>query len=217
MSTGATARNLVAPALRWGYRLRVQGGHLCPRRGALLVVVAHLGFLDPTAVSTCLPRPVEVLVGPGALSSLGARVPGRIVVDPADPGGALRAASHRLARGGAVGAWTGDGLERAAGYLALRSSAPLLPVVVLGGSGRHRGDPPPWRARVDVVVGEPFALPESALAGSGDPVARPAVLQAAELIRQRVADHVSAARVRTGRSDGVALDTHGTAADNGLS
>ena len=214
MSASATARNLVAPALRWGYRLRIHGAHLCPRRGPLLVVSPHLGFLDATAIATCLPRPVEVLVDPGALTTLGVRIPGRIVMDPEDPGSALREARERLSAGAAVGAWSGGGLERAAGYLALRSSAAVLPVAILGGAGRHAGDPPSWRAVVDVVVGEAFTLEGSPASGAGDSSARSAVLGAAEFIRQRVADHLAAARVRTGRLDGVALDPRGGAPDN---
>lgn len=215
MSASATARNLVAPALRWGYRLRLHGAHLCPKRGPLLVVAPHLGFLDPTVIATCLPRPVDVLVDPGALTRLGARLPGRIVLEATDPGTALRHARDRLRDGAAVGAWSGEGFERAAGYLALRSSAAILPVAVLGGSGRHAGDPPSWRAPIDVVVGEAFALEVPASSGNGDPLARSAVLGAAELIRQRIADHLAAARVRTGRLDGVALDPSGVAPDNG--
>ena len=215
MSRGATARNLVAPVLRWGYRLRIHGGHRCPRRGPLLVVAPHLGFLDPTVIATCLPRPIDVLVDPGGLSALGARIPGRIVIEESDPGAALRHARDRLSEGAAVGAWSGDGLERAAGYLALNSDAAILPVAVLGGSGRHPGDPPSLRAPIDVVVGEPFALVDLPQAVSQDPLVRADVLRAAELIRQRVTDHVADAAVRTGRFDGVALDPDGTAPDNG--
>ena len=217
MNASATARNLVAPALRWGYRLRIHGAHLCPRRGPLLVVAPHLGFLDPTVIATCLPRPVEVLVDPGALTTVGARIPGRIVVDASDPGAALRDARHRLIEGAAVGAWSGGGREHAAGYLALRSSASVLPVAVLGGSGRHAGDPPSWRAAIDVVVGEVFTLEAAPSSDLRDPFARSAVLGAAEIIRQRVADHLAAARVRTGRLDGVALGPSGDAPDNGAS
>lgn len=215
MSASATARNLVAPALRWGYHLRIHGAHLCPRRGPLLVVAPHLGFLDATVIATCLPRPVEVLVDPGALTTVGARIPGRIVVDAADPGAALHHARDRLSEGAAVGAWSGAGRERAAGYLALRSSASVLPVAVLGGSGRHAGDPPSWRAAIDVVVGEVFTLEAAPSSGLRDPCARSAVLGAAEIIRQRVADHLAAALVRTGRLDGVALGPSGDAPDNG--
>jgi len=215
MSRGATARNLVAPVLRWGYRLRIHGGHRCPRRGPLLVVAPHLGFLDPTVIATCLPRPIDVLVDPGGLSALGARIPGRIVIEESDPGAALRHARDRLSEGAAVGAWSGDGLERAAGYLALNSDAAILPVAVLGGSGRHPGDPPSLRAPIDVVVGEPFALVDLPQAVSQDPLVRADVLRAAELIRQRVTDHFADAAVRTGRFDGVALDPDGTAPDNG--
>lgn len=216
MTAGATARNLVAPVLRWGYRLRVQGAHLCPRRGPLLVVAPHGGFLDPTVIATCLPRPVEVLVEPGALTTVGGRIPGRIVMSEEDPAGALREARRRLDEGFAVGAWTSDG-RAAAGYLAVRSAAPVLPVAVFGGSGRHPGDPPRWRATIDVCVGEPFTLPAPAEGESLDPLARSTVLRAAELIRQRVADHAEAAGVRAGRSDGVALTHRGGAPDNGAS
>jgi 1-acyl-sn-glycerol-3-phosphate acyltransferase len=209
---GATARNLVAPVMRWGYRLRVHGAHHCPRRGPLLVVAPHLGFLDATVIATCLPRPVEVLVEPGALAVFGSNIPGRIVLDGDDATAALRRAGERLASGGAVGAWSGDGLERAAGYLVARCPAPVLPVAVLGASGRHPGDPPAWRARVDVVVGEAFAVP-----APRDPRSLAGVLGAAEFIRQRVTDHAAAARVRTGRVDGVALDRSGSAPDNGAS
>ena len=215
MSRGATARNLVGPVLRRGYRLRIHGGHRCPRRGPLLVVAPHLGFLDPTVIATCLPRPIDVLVDPGGLSALGARIPGRIVIEESDPGAALRHARDRLSEGAAVGAWSGDGLERAAGYLALNSDAAILPVAVLGGSGRHPGDPPSLRAPIDVVVGEPFALVDLPQAVSQDPLVRADVLRAAELIRQRVTDHFADAAVRTGRFDGVALDPDGTAPDNG--
>lgn len=217
MTSGATTRNLLAPMLRWGYRLRVHGAHHCPRRGPLLVVAPHLGFLDATALATCLPRPVDVLVDAGALSAVGARLPGRIVVDEADPAPALRRALERLRAGGAVGAWSGGGLERAAGYLALRSSALrssalVLPAVVFGGSGRHAGDPPAWRSEVHVVVGEPFEVTVDA-----DPLRRSSVLQAAEWVRQRVTDHAQGAAVRTGRLDGVALTPDGAAPDNGPS
>lgn len=215
MNASATARNLVAPLVRWGYRLRVQGSHLCPRRGPLLVVAPHLGFLDPTVIATCLPRPVEVLVDPGALTTVGARIPGRIVVPEDEPVSALHVACRRLCDGAAVGAWTGDGRAAAAGYLALRSAAPILPVAVFGGSGRHPGDPPRWRATLDVYVGEPFWLPAAADSEPLDPLARSTVLRAAELIRQRVADHAEAAAVRAGRYDGVALTRDGLAPDNG--
>ena len=129
----------------------------------------------------------------------------------------MRDARDRLIRGAAVGAWSGGGRERAAGYLALRSSAPVLPVAVLGGSGRHAGDPPTWRSASDVLIGEPFTLEGSPSSQARDPIARSTVLGAAEVIRQRIADHLAAARIRTGRLDGVALDPVGDAPDNGAS
>ena len=212
MSASATTRNLLAPVVRWGYRLRVHGAHRCPRCGPLLVVAPRLGFLDPTIIATCLLRPVDVLVDPGGLVALGARIPGRIVVDQADPAGALRRARALLSARSAVGAWIGDGHERAAGYLAVSCRPQVLPVAVFGGSGGHLGDPPRWRSMVDLVVGEPFDVPVPA-----DPLARASALQAAEFIRQRVADHATQAGVRLGRADGVGLEAQAGAPDNGPS
>jgi 1-acyl-sn-glycerol-3-phosphate acyltransferase len=212
MSASATARNLVSPLLRWGYRVRVSGAHQCPRRGPLLVVAQHEGFLDAALIASALPRPVDVLVDAGALASIAGRIPGRILITPDDPGHGLRIAVGRLAAGGAVGAWSGSGREVAAGYLASRVPAPILPVAVFGGGGRHAGDPPAWRSAIDVVVGEPFEVCVEA-----DPMRRSTVLQAAEWVRQRVTDHAEGAAVRMGRLDGVALGPDGAAPDNGPS
>jgi 1-acyl-sn-glycerol-3-phosphate acyltransferase len=205
VSASATARNVLGPLLRLGYRVEVTGGHRVPARGPLLAVAPHEGFLDASLLATALPRPVDVLVDAGPWA---ARVPGRIVVDPADPGSALRSAVARLIAGGAVGAWAGDGMERAAGYLATRSGCPVLPVAVLGGGGQHPTDPPPWRSRIHVVVGDPF-VPDVPV----DPHARRGIVQVAEQIRQHVADHVVVARTRTGR--GVGLGPVGAGPDNG--
>jgi 1-acyl-sn-glycerol-3-phosphate acyltransferase len=208
----ATTRNLVGPALRWGYRIRVHGAHHCPRRGALLVVAPALGFWDATVIATCLPRPVDVLIAPGGLTALGGRLPGRVVVADDDPGPGLRTAREILRSGAAVGAWAGGGLERAAGLLASWTSAPVLPIVVLGGSGAHAGDPPSWRSPIDVVVAEPWTP-----SPPGDPLSRSEVIRVAEEIRQRSVDHAQAAAVRMGRVDGVALGLESGAPDNGAS
>jgi 1-acyl-sn-glycerol-3-phosphate acyltransferase len=207
VSLAATARNLVAPAMRLGYRVHVHGGHRCPRRGPLLVVAPYRGFMDSTVIATCLPRPVEVLVAPGGLAALGGRLPGRILVAEEDPGPGLRSARAVLGAGGAVGAWSEDSLERAAGFLAATSGAPVMPVVVLGGSGAHPGDPPAWRSRIDVVVGELWS-PQSG------PLSRRHVVRVAEEIRQRVTDLAGHAVARTGRGGGVALQPEGGAPDN---
>ena len=104
----------------------------------------------------------------------------------------------------------GDGLEGAAGLLAARSGATVLPVAVLGGSGRHPGDPPAWRSRIDVVVGEPCDVPEPR-----DHLSRSEVLRVAEIIRQCVLDHARVASIRAGAEDGVAIEPADGAAENG--
>lgn len=209
MSATATARNLLAPILRAGYRVRVSGGHDCPRRGPLLVVAERQGLLDAALIATSLVRPVDVLVDPGAVGLLTARTPGRVVVDPMSPLAGLHRATDLLRAGSAVGAWSGERHETAAGYLQVRSQCSVLPVAIFGSHGQRPTDPPPWRAVIDIVVGTPF-LPETA----GDPSARSTVLRVAEVIRQRVADHTTAARRRTGRADGVGLRPAGADPDN---
>jgi 1-acyl-sn-glycerol-3-phosphate acyltransferase len=172
-------------------------------------VAPYRGFWDSTVIATCLPRPVNVLIAPGGLAALGGRLPGRIIVSENDPGPGLRSAREVLQRGGTVGAWADDGLERAAGFLAATSRAPVLPVVVAGGSGHHPGDPPAWRSRIDVVVGEAWS-PEL----GSDPLSRQEVVRVAEAIRQRVVDLEEHALARTGHVDGVALDQFDRAPDN---
>ena len=202
MTSTATARNLLGPLVRLGYRVRVTGAHHCPARGPLIVVAPYTSLIDPTVVATCLPRPVDVLVEPGALSSLGARVPGRIVINEDDPGHALRRARTILDGGGAVGSWCGESRERAAGYLSTTTGAGILPVIVFSDSDARRAGVPAWRSAVDVVIGEPFSVD-----APQDPIARAAVLGAGEVIRQRVADLAERAGVRLGRADHVDVDT----------
>lgn len=212
MTSGATARNLIAPVLRWGYRLNVHGGHRCPRRGPLLVIAPHLGFLDATVIATCLPRPVDVLVDQGGLHALGGRLPGRIVIEDDDPGAGLREAAERLRRGGAVGAWIGGGHEHAAGYLLAQTDAAVLPVLVAGGSARHAGDPPKWRARIDVVIGEPVRLDPPR-----DRLSRAEILRCAEALRQLGVDHAEYGARRMGYADGVGVEGRDRRTDNGVS
>lgn len=211
MSSTATLRNVLGPLLRAGYRVRVTGGHECPRRGPLLVVAQRQGLLDASLIATSLPRPVDVLVDPGTVTAVTSRTPGRIVVDPQSPAEALRRAASVLERNGAVGAWAGEGRETAAGYLQVRAGCAVLPVALFGSHGRRPTDPPPWRSVIDVVLGERFR-PEV----SGDPFARSTVRHAAEVIRQHVADHAAASLRRTGRADGVGLGAPGADPDNGL-
>lgn len=209
MTSAATARNLVGPLLRMGFRVRLTGAHLMPRRGPLLVVSMHSGLLDASLIATNLPRPVEVLVHPGTVSGLTERIPGRIMMPPDDPDAALRVAVERVRGGHSVGAWSGDGREIEAGYVQARTQCPVVPVALFGGHGRRPTDPPPWRGVIDIVIGAAFTPRAPA-----DPATRAGVLQVVEEIRQRVTDHVVAARLRTGRADGVALSDVAPTPDN---
>ena len=203
----ATTRNLAGPMVRGAYAVRVTGAHLVPRRGAVLMVANHGGIVDATLLATMSPRPVRVVSSGGVLPGVWQRVSsatGRIVVDD-QPSAAMRAAVGALASGDAVAMFPEGELPETAGetlrpilpgaaYVQARSGAPVLPVALLGTLGERPTDPPRLRSPIDIVFGEPFVLPSPS-----DPCSRAAILDVAEAIRQRLADHLALARARTAR------------------
>lgn len=207
-SAVATTRNLLGPLVRTAYRIYVSGAHHVPARGGLLLIANHPGIADATLLAAAAPRPVRVVSEAGALGgawSMLSVATGRIVVS-GDEGAptALRQAIAAIADGEAVGMFPEGPLpsidepHRAASlgpaYVQVRTGAVVVPVALLGSHGRRPTDPPAPRSAVDVVFGEPFGLPAPA-----DPLSRAAIVDVAETMRQRLADHVMTARARTGR------------------
>lgn len=210
MSGVATTRNLLGPALRGMFRLHVSGSHLVPARGPVLLVANHGGLADATILALAGPRPVSVVTDAGTLPGLWGRLSGatgRILVGT-EPGAALRQAAAGLAAGRAVGMFPEGSLPdrvpssslrptgAGAAYVQVSSGAPVMPVALFGTAGRRPTDLPTPRSLIDVFFGEPFLPPQPV-----DPRKRNAMLEVAEVIRQRLSDHVNVSRARAARLD----------------
>jgi 1-acyl-sn-glycerol-3-phosphate acyltransferase len=110
---------------------------------------------------------------------------------------ALRAGLDVLSGGGVLGVFPegtrGSGelttIQHGIGYLALGGHCPIVPVACTGtADALPKGKAlPRWRAPIDVVFGTPFALEVS-----GDPRARTTIAAAAEQIRARLLEHLTA-------------------------
>ncbi|MDP9102169.1 MAG: 1-acyl-sn-glycerol-3-phosphate acyltransferase, partial [Actinomycetota bacterium] len=182
-------------------RVDVHGAQHVPHQGAVLLAGNHTSALDGPLLYALSPRPVVILAkselfrGPLAviLPLLGAIAVHRGMPDRA----ALRGALLHLEAEGAVGVFPEgtrgagrfDDVAHGLAYLAVRSGAPVVPIVVRAPTGRH------WRRSrpsVQIVFGEPVRV-----ALHGDPRARRTVTLAAEQLRLALVDHL---RRTTGES-----------------
>jgi 1-acyl-sn-glycerol-3-phosphate acyltransferase len=202
------ARGLGQLLARLAFDLRVEGRHHVPRKGPVLLAANHSGFLDGPLVFLLSPRRPRVLtkselfVGPlaRALGWLG-----QIAVHRGTPDRvALRSALTTLAGHGAVGVFpegtrgTGDLAELNDGlaYLALRSKAAVVPVVLQGTAaalpkGARR---PRFRAPVTITFGPPLELTVE-----GPPFARRTVAVAGEQLALALRAHLDAVTAQHGR------------------
>jgi 1-acyl-sn-glycerol-3-phosphate acyltransferase len=184
--------------------VRVHGRGAFPRTGPLLVAGNHSSWLDGPFVVMEAPRPVRMLTKTEMFTDRLARplhLLGQIPIDRSRPDRtALMLALAELAAGGAVGVFpegtrgAGDlaAVHHGLGYLAVRSAAPILPVACLGTAAALPSGArwPRWRAPVDIVFGRPFTVTTP----GGQRASRTAFAAAAEEIRRRLLDHLSAAR-----------------------
>lgn len=210
ISAVATTRNLLGPLVRAAFRIQVTGAHHVPTSGGLLLIANHPGIADATLLAAAAPRPLRVVTDAGAFAvawSAVSAASGRIVVaDESDASEALRVACDVIGHGEAVAMFpegtlpSVDRPDRTAAlgpaYVQVRTGVPVVPVAVLGTHGRRPTDPPAPRSVVDVVFGEAF-VPSAPT----DACARAAIVDVAEVLRQRLADHVATARARTGRAE----------------
>ncbi|MFF0147546.1 1-acyl-sn-glycerol-3-phosphate acyltransferase [Amycolatopsis sulphurea] len=155
--------------LRPAFRIRVHGRDRVPADGPVVVIGNHSSNVDPQLIIGMLPRrsaflaKAELFTGVGGwfLRAIG-QIPVRRGEIDRTP---LMTAVGVLKAGGAVGVFpegtrgAGDvgAAERGAAWLVRASGARVLPIATRGtrkpADGRRR-----WRPRVDVLVGEPFAL-----------------------------------------------------------
>jgi 1-acyl-sn-glycerol-3-phosphate acyltransferase len=158
--------------VRAGYSVDVHGADHVPDSGPVILAPNHLGFIDGPLLFGVSPRPVHTLAkhemfrGPvgWVLRSVG-----QIPVDRDQPSrAALQSVLGVLADDRVVAIYpegtrgAGDFSELRPGlaWFALRSKAPVVPVVFLGSGSRGRtlGSMPRLRSRLQVVFGAPVKV-----------------------------------------------------------
>ncbi|WP_247615361.1 lysophospholipid acyltransferase family protein [Streptomyces tagetis] len=192
------------------WRPRVLGAWRVPASGPLIFAVNHSHNIDGPMVMGVAPRPTHFLVKKEAfVGPLGSFLTGigQVEVDRhSTDRTAIARALGVLDAGGVLGIFPegtrGDGdfasLRAGLAYFAVRGGAPIVPVAVLGSSGRGgrliKGLPP-LRSRVDVVFGDPFEAGD----GSGRRT-RKALDEATERIQKQLTAHLDHAGRLTGRT-----------------
>lgn len=202
------ARPVAARLVRRRYDVRLHGREHVPTRGPVVLAANHIGVIDGPLLATFSPRPVHALTKcemfRGATGLFLARA-GQIPVDRFHPDPrAIRTCLRVLRDGGVVGVFPegrrGDGelhrFHHGAGYLALVTGAPVVPVIFLGTrdpGGAADSTPAPGGA-VDLVFGEPLRVPPQAWPR------RPGMVRdVSMLLRERLQQTLVEARAVTGR------------------
>ena len=207
---GAEVGRRIGVGLMYGlFRPRVLGAWKVPASGPVIFAVNHSHNIDGPMVMGVAPRPThflikkEAFIGPldPFLTGIGQLKVDRSVADRT----AITQALDVLAAGGVLGIFPegtrGEGdfasLRAGLAYFAVRSGAPIVPIAVLGSSGRGgrlMKGLPPLRSRIDVVFGDPFEAGD----GSGRRT-RKALDEATERIQKQLTSHLENARRLTGR------------------
>ncbi|MFJ4835714.1 lysophospholipid acyltransferase family protein [Streptomyces sp. NPDC088747] len=215
---GAEVGRRIGVGLMYGlWRPRVLGAWKVPASGPVILAVNHSHNIDGPMVIGVAPRSShflvkkEAFVGPIGSSM---RALGQLEVDrsTADRTAVTRALGV-LSNGGVLGIFPegsrGEGdfasLRGGLSYFALRSGAPIVPVAVLGSSGKSSRlikGLPPLRSRVDVVFGDPFEAGD----GSGRRT-RKALDEATVRIQKQLTAHLEHARRLTGRRENAGRPT----------
>jgi 1-acyl-sn-glycerol-3-phosphate acyltransferase len=198
--------------MRTGWSVRIHDADLVPARGPVILAPNHTGFLDPPLLMGTSPRPIhclakrEIFRGPLGwfLRAIGQIPINRSGTDRT----ALASALAVLAAGrvlvvypeGTRGSGTFAELRPGLAWLAVRSGAPVVPVVAsgVGSRGTTVSSLPPVRSRLDVVFGAPIRLPVVTAR------TRPAVEEANRRLHAALAAHYAAVASRFGidASDG---------------
>jgi 1-acyl-sn-glycerol-3-phosphate acyltransferase len=192
--------------MRTGWSVRVHDAHLVPASGPVILAPNHTGFLDPPLLMGTSPRPIhclgkqEIFRGPLGwfLRSIGQIPLDRSGTDRT----ALTAALAVLAAGrvlvvypeGTRGSGNFTDMRRGLAWLAVRSSAPVVPVVAfgVGSRGTTLSALPPMRSRLEVVFGTPVDLPDVGVR------TRAAVEQANHRLHAALTAHYAAVAARFG-------------------
>lgn len=163
---------------RWllsaAWSIRVAGAEHIPATGPVILAPNHLGFIDGPLLFGVSPRPVHTLAkhemfrGPVGWVL---RTVGQIPVNREAPDRTVLQTVLAVLDAGRVVAIYPEGTRGAGDFselrpglawFALRTGAPVVPVVFLGSGARGRtlGSLPGLRARLDVVFGPPVRVRE---------------------------------------------------------
>lgn len=198
---------VLAAALSAGmFRLRVHGRENVPRTGPVLLAINHRAFLDGPIVYGACPRPARFLVKAemfkGPLGVLLRQV-GQIPIRRGVPDRAALGTCLKWLRDGEVlgvfpegtrGAGDFGEVRHGLTWLALRTQAPVVPVVCFGivESSVDR-KMPKLRSPVDVVFGEQFDV-----TAFGDRASRRVLAEASDVVQERLVEHHATAARLTG-------------------
>lgn len=153
------------------YRTRVVGRSTVPSRGPVIFAANHISFLDGPVMFGAAPRPMHILVKKEMFRGfLGAvlRASGQLPVDRSGDRAALQRCKSVLDAGhcigilpeGTRGGGQAGAISNGVAWLALNSSAQVVPVAILGtrqGVEHVDSVPRPGR-RLHVQFGEPFTV-----------------------------------------------------------
>ncbi|WP_112272080.1 lysophospholipid acyltransferase family protein [Lentzea terrae] len=174
----------------WQFRIRVHGRDRVPLSGGVVVVANHSSMADGPILFGVVPRRMTFLIKQEMFKGVVGYLLGKIGQIPVKRGEAdrtaLTSALSVLKAGGVVGIFPegtrGEGdvasAQNGAAWLARVGGAVVLPVACRG-TFQAKG----WRPEVDVLIGEPFHLPD----GKG----RAALGVATEQVRDRLATLVA--------------------------
>jgi 1-acyl-sn-glycerol-3-phosphate acyltransferase len=169
-AAGWRTAHVVMPA---GWSVRVHDAHLVPRSGPVILAPNHSGFLDAPLLMGTSPRPIHCLTKKEMF-----RAPlgwfllsiGQIPIDRSRPDRTALVRSAAVLDAGRVlvvypegrrGSGDFSDVRPGLAWFALRSGAPVVPVISIGTGVRGTTvTAVPWpRSRLDVVFGPPVVLP----------------------------------------------------------
>jgi 1-acyl-sn-glycerol-3-phosphate acyltransferase len=174
----------------WQFRIRVHGRDRVPLSGGVVVVANHSSMADGPILFGVVPRRVTFLIKQEMFKGVVGNLLRKIGQIPVKRGEAdrtaLTSALAVLKAGGVIGIFPegtrGEGdvasAQNGAAWLARVGGAVVLPVACRG-TYQAKG----WRPHVDVMIGEPFHLPD----GKG----KAALGVATEQVRDRLATLVA--------------------------
>ncbi|MGH8822932.1 MAG: lysophospholipid acyltransferase family protein [Jiangellaceae bacterium] len=194
--------------MRAGWSVHVHDAHLVPASGPVILAANHAGFLDAPLLMGTSPRPIHCLTKKEMFRGpLGwfLRSIGQIPIDRSGPDRTALLRSAAVLDAGRVLVVYPEGrrgpgdftdVRPGLAWFALRSGAPVVPVISLGTGvrGTTATAVPLPRARLDVVFGPTVVL-------QGGPVrSRVALAQASDHLRAALTAHHADVVRRFGRS-----------------